>query len=83
MSSLISSTQSENELNNVLSEITSNLNESNKEEQYERLRQLIKTNITQLSSINFIIRNISSYITLDNLYGFELLKIVIISLSST
>ena len=82
MSSLISSTQSENELNNVLSEITSNLNESNKEEQYERLRQLIKTNITQLSSINFIIRNISSYITLDNLYGFELLKIVIISLSS-
>ena len=55
MSSLISSTQSENELNNVLSEITSNLNESNKEEQYERLRQLIKTNITQLSSINFII----------------------------
>ena len=82
MSSLISSTQSENELNNVLSEITSNLNESNKEEQYERLWQLIKTNITQLSSINFIIRNISSYITLDNLYGFELLKIVIISLSS-
>ena len=82
MSSLISSTQSENELNNVLSEITSNLNESNKEEQYERLRQLIKTNITQLSSINFIIRNISSYITLDNLFGFELLKIVIISLSS-
>ena len=58
MSSLISSTQSENELNNVLSEITSNLNESNKEEQYERLSQLIKTNITQLSSINFIIRNI-------------------------
>ena len=82
MSSLIESTQSENDLNNILSEITSNLNETNKEEQYERLKRLIKTNINQLPSINFIIRNISSYITLDNLYGFELLKIVIISLSS-
>ncbi len=81
--------EEQQELNEILFDITSsikkNQNQENIREQCSKISQLIKSKINNNQAINFIIKNISSFITLESINGnhkgFNLLDSVIKTLN--
>ena len=81
--------EEQQELNEILFDITSsikkNQNQENIREQCSKMSQLIKSKINNNQAINFIIKNISSFITLESINGnhkgFNLLDSVIKTLN--
>ena len=81
--------EEQQELNEILFKITSSLkknkSQENVREQCSKISQLIKSKINNNQAINFIIKNISSFITLEsvngNHKGFNLLDSVIKTLN--
>ena len=81
--------EEQQELNEILFKITSSLkknkSQENVREQCSKISQLIKSKINNNQAINFIIKNISSFITLESINGnhkgFNLLDSVIKTLN--
>lgn len=66
----------ESELNNTLSSITSNINDTNKKISHNQFKEFVLSQINSTTSMNLIIRNISLYINVNNDFGFELFDIL-------